>query len=48
VNYRSRSFREGKKVRVFRDPITWLRALARLRFTKIDPMSVAEQARRRD
>jgi glycosyltransferase involved in cell wall biosynthesis len=48
VNYRSRSFREGKKVRVFRDPITWLRALGRLRFAKIDPMSVAEHAGRPD
>jgi 2-polyprenyl-3-methyl-5-hydroxy-6-metoxy-1,4-benzoquinol methylase len=48
VNYRSRSFREGKKVRVFRDPITWLRALSRLRFAKIDPMGLAEQARRHD
>jgi hypothetical protein len=43
VNYRSRSFKEGKKVRMFRDPPTWLRALARLRFVKIDPMSVVEQ-----
>lgn len=24
VNYRSRSFRDGKKVRFFRDPLTWL------------------------
>lgn len=24
VNYRARSFREGKKVRMFRDPLTWL------------------------
>jgi 2-polyprenyl-3-methyl-5-hydroxy-6-metoxy-1,4-benzoquinol methylase len=41
VNYRSRSFKEGKKVRVFRDPLTWLKALARLRFSKIDPLEVA-------
>lgn len=27
VNYRSRSFRQGKKVRMLRDPITWIRAL---------------------
>jgi 2-polyprenyl-3-methyl-5-hydroxy-6-metoxy-1,4-benzoquinol methylase len=40
VNYRSRSFKEGKKVRMFRDPLTWLKALARLRFTKIDPLKV--------
>ena len=43
VNYRSRSFKEGKKVRMFRDPLTWLKALARLRFAKIDPMKVAGQ-----
>jgi glycosyltransferase involved in cell wall biosynthesis len=41
VNYRSRSFREGKKVSVLRDPWTWLVALARLRFTRIDPMAHA-------
>jgi 2-polyprenyl-3-methyl-5-hydroxy-6-metoxy-1,4-benzoquinol methylase len=39
VNYRSRSFREGKKVRVLRDPWTWLLALARLKLTRIDPMA---------
>ncbi len=44
VNYRSRSFKEGKKVRMFRDPLTWLRALAWLRFVKNDPMSVVERA----
>jgi glycosyltransferase involved in cell wall biosynthesis len=46
VNYRSRSFKEGKKVRMFRDPLTWLRALARLRFMRIDPMEVVEQRHR--
>ena len=46
VNYRSRSFKEGKKVRMFRDPLTWLRALIRLRFAEIDPMGVAERARK--
>ena len=43
VNYRSRSFKEGKKVRMFRDPLTWVKALARLRFMKMDPMRVVEQ-----
>jgi 2-polyprenyl-3-methyl-5-hydroxy-6-metoxy-1,4-benzoquinol methylase len=43
VNYRSRSFKEGKKVRMIRDPLTWLKALAWLRFVKIDPMDVAGQ-----
>ena len=42
VNYRSRSFSEGKKVSVLRDPLTWLRALAWLRVTPIDPMSEIE------
>ncbi len=32
INYRSRSFAEGKKVRFFRDPITWLRAIIGSRF----------------
>jgi hypothetical protein len=31
VNYQSRSFEEGKKVRIFRDPITWLRAMLKYR-----------------
>lgn len=44
VNYRSRSFAEGKKVRMFRDPISWLRALAWLRCVKINPMSIAAQS----
>ena len=43
VNYRSRAFKEGKKVQMFRDPLSWLRALAWLRFVKIDPMKVVEQ-----
>ncbi len=35
VFYKSRSFREGKKVRFFLDPITWLVALMRFRIMKI-------------
>jgi len=35
VNYRSRSFKEGKKVRMFADPITWIKALVKFRFTKL-------------
>jgi glycosyltransferase involved in cell wall biosynthesis len=31
VNYRSRSFSEGKKVTVFGDPLTWVRALLKYR-----------------
>jgi len=45
VNYRSRSFKEGKKVRMFRDPLSWIKALAQLRFAKINPMQVVERAR---
>jgi hypothetical protein len=37
VNYRSRSFREGKKVRVFRDPFTWLWVDLKLRFARVLP-----------
>jgi len=35
VNYRSRSFAEGKKVDSLRDPLTWLATIIRLRFEKI-------------
>jgi hypothetical protein len=45
VNYRSRSFREGKKVSLLKDPLTWLAALARLRLRRIDPMRWVERRR---
>jgi glycosyltransferase involved in cell wall biosynthesis len=32
VSYRSRSFKQGKKVSVLRDPLTWVVALAKYRF----------------
>lgn len=35
VNYNSRSFKEGKKVDMFRDPFTWVKALFKYRFAKI-------------
>lgn len=35
VYYKSRSFSEGKKVRFFRDPVNWLVALVRFRFSRI-------------
>ena len=35
VNYRARSFTEGKKVTVLRDPLTWLRALAKYRNSQL-------------
>lgn len=36
VNYRSRSFSEGKKVSVTRDPWTWIRAIFKYRWGKFD------------
>jgi hypothetical protein len=41
VNYRSRSFREGKKVRLFRDPFTWLWVDLKLRFTRVLPKDLS-------
>jgi len=35
VSYVSRSFKEGKKIRVFRDPWTWLIAIVRYRLSPI-------------
>ena len=35
INYQSRSFQEGKKVRIFRDPLTWIWALIKYRFVNI-------------
>jgi glycosyltransferase involved in cell wall biosynthesis len=32
ISYKSRSFKEGKKIAMFRDPITWLWALVKYRF----------------
>ncbi|HEY3756013.1 MAG TPA: glycosyltransferase family 2 protein [Opitutaceae bacterium] len=37
VAYRSRSFSEGKKVRMFADPITWIWALAKYRYCNLRP-----------
>ncbi len=46
VNYRSRSFAEGKKVSFFGDPITWLRALVRFRLEPMDPLENIVRQRR--
>lgn len=35
ISYKSRSFKEGKKVSMFRDPLTWLWALAKYRFQRL-------------
>lgn len=32
ITYNSRSFKQGKKIRMFRDPLTWLVAWAKARF----------------
>ena len=36
ISYQSRSFKEGKKVTMVRDPLTWLRALVKYRFQSLD------------
>jgi hypothetical protein len=35
VNYKSRGFDEGKKIRIFRDPLTWVWAIITCRFTAL-------------
>jgi len=45
VNYNSRSFEEGKKVRLLRDPLTWLVALVKFRF---GPMYKPQEEQRDD
>jgi glycosyltransferase involved in cell wall biosynthesis len=35
VSYKSRSFKEGKKISMIRDPLTWLRAVVKYRFAKL-------------
>jgi glycosyltransferase involved in cell wall biosynthesis len=37
VTYRSRSFKEGKKVSFFKDPLTWVRACLKYRFADLYP-----------
>jgi glycosyltransferase involved in cell wall biosynthesis len=36
VSYRSRGFNEGKKIRVFRDPPSWLLEILRCRFARVN------------
>ena len=47
VNYRSRSFAEGKKIAIFRDPPTWLRAAFKFRNSPLyyfdEPQRKAQQ-----
>jgi hypothetical protein len=35
ISYKSRSFKEGKKITMIRDPLTWLWALVKYRFVKL-------------
>lgn len=37
VSYRARSFSAGKKVRLLRDPLTWVRACFKYRFAPLGP-----------
>ena len=46
VNYRSRSFAEGKKVSFLRDPMTWFRVFLKLRMNAFDPLKEVERQRR--
>jgi glycosyltransferase involved in cell wall biosynthesis len=41
VAYRSRGFHEGKKIRVLRDPLTWVFAILKCRFAELRPASRA-------
>ncbi|PZR80101.1 MAG: glycosyltransferase family 2 protein [Chthoniobacterales bacterium] len=43
VNYRARSLTEGKKVSAVRDPITWVRALVKYRFERLECESTVKQ-----
>lgn len=36
VSYISRGFKEGKKIEIIRDPLTWIKAIIRYRFIRID------------
>jgi glycosyltransferase involved in cell wall biosynthesis len=35
IRYKSRSFKEGKKISMFRDPVSWIWALAKFRFQRL-------------
>lgn len=45
VNYRARSFKEGKKVSIVRDPWTWLRAIFKFRFSALHMMEHVQMER---
>ena len=35
ISYKSRSFKQGKKISMFRDPLSWMWALAKFRFQRL-------------
>jgi glycosyltransferase involved in cell wall biosynthesis len=35
ISYKSRSFKEGKKISMFRDPVSWIWALLKYRFRRV-------------
>ena len=52
ISYVSRGYQSGKKVRFFRDPVTWVVALAKFRFTRLtalpgDPAVAVDPSRPR-
>jgi hypothetical protein len=47
VNYRARSFSEGKKIAIFSDPITWLRAAFRFRNSPLYEINTPDDAAQR-
>ncbi|MBF0496847.1 MAG: glycosyltransferase [Deltaproteobacteria bacterium] len=44
VNYRSRTFEQGKKVSIYRDPLTWIWAIAKYRAIRLDLLKDVEKA----
>jgi glycosyltransferase involved in cell wall biosynthesis len=48
VNYRSRSFSEGKKVSMFGDPLTWFRALLKFRLQRLDLFQLVDNVHQED
>jgi hypothetical protein len=40
VNYKSRSYADGKKVRFFRDPMTWFKTIVSSRFERLEKVRV--------
>jgi glycosyltransferase involved in cell wall biosynthesis len=47
VNYRARSFAEGKKIAIFRDPVTWLRAAVKFRNSPLYRLDAPEDTAQR-